>query len=132
MGLTMNDLNQTLHDIAATGFNDPEHSEPDYLKAPPGPNDWDNIQPSDFGDWDYEITDLGNRQVFHPVSNAALQWSYKVFHKDIDRWQTGFVIETKFMDFVLYRARQDKLMSEDEYNEAMEENHRLTEQWEND
>ncbi len=115
------------HSIVSTGFEDEWDKDP--LKHPPGPNDWANIQPSDFGDWDFEITDLDNRQVFHPVSNAALQWCYAKLPEDLDRWETGFVIETKFMDFILYRARQDRLISEDEYTEAMEENHRLSEQW---
>ncbi len=118
------------YEIVSSGFNDVEYVEPDYLKAKAGPNSWKDVKPEDFGpEHDYETTDLGDRWVVHPISNAALQWCDSHFHENIDRWCTGYVVEVEYIKFVLYWAKQDGLMSEDEYNEAQEEAHALARQW---
>jgi len=93
-----------------------------------GPNDWDNIAASDFGpDADYEIYDHGDTVVFYPVSNAALQWCYKNLPENLDRWGSkGFVIEATNIDAVIAGAKRDNLMSEAEFDQAMNEQHQLS------
>jgi len=88
-----------------------------------GPNDWDNIAAVDFGpENDYELIDIGNTVIFFPVSNAALQWAYKHLPENLDRWGSkGFIIEATNIDTVIAGAKRDNLMSEAEFDQAMNE-----------
>jgi len=88
-----------------------------------GPNDWDNISANDFGSsYDYELIEIGDTVIFYPVSNAALQWCYKYLPEDLDRWGSkGFVIEATNIDTVIAGAKRDNLMSEAEFDQAMNE-----------
>lgn len=100
-----------------------------------GPNNWDEVTPEDFGDWDYEIYDHGDSWVFYPVSNAALQWAYKHFPENGPRWGAkGFIVDyplsNVYSELILEKATEDKLVSEDEYNTAMEEHSQLIHQGE--
>jgi len=129
----MNDLTRTLADIGghryvATGLNDPERSEIDYLKVSPGPNLWSEIGPDDFGtEFDYETYDHGDTTVFYPVSNAALQWCYAFLPEDCPRWHgLGFVIETVYIKLVLQKAHDDKLVF---LGDVMAEDEEIREQW---
>lgn len=122
----MNDLKQTLHDIAATGLNDPER---EVLEKTSGPNDWANIKPSDFGtSFDFELYDHGDTTVFYPVSKAALQWGYRFLPEHCDRWRTvGFVIDSQYIDMVVNQAKAAKLVYLDD---AMNEADEKQRQWE--
>ena len=93
-----------------------------------GPNDWDNIAASDFGpDADFELYDHGDTVVFWPISNAALQWIYKHLPKNLDRWGSkGFVIEIHNINAVIAGAKRDNLMSEAEFDQAMNEAHMIS------
>ncbi len=112
-----------LHDIARTA---------DPLQCFPGPNNWDNIKPSDFGpEHDYELLDHGDTVVFFPISEAGLQWCYKVLPEDTPRWGSkGFVIEAEYIDLLCRAARENNLMSEDEYEFAMQEMNEQRRMWE--
>ena len=106
------DLRSVLIDIAT----------PDPLQSPPGPNDWDNIGPEDYGpEHDFEVSDEGSIFIFTPISNAAFQWCYKHLPEDCPRWGVGFAIEHRFIDAIVEGAKRDNLMSEWDYEQAMNE-----------
>ena len=129
----MNHLNRALRDIAAGptfGL-----AEPATLKFPrcyAGPNNWDNIQPEDFGpEHDFELNDRGDVWLFTPISNAALQWCYYKLPEDAPRWGAcSYVIEHKFISDIVERARECGLMTRDDYDEAQEEANAIAHQGE--
>jgi len=119
----MNDLNYALVDITRS------------LKFPrcrPGPNNWDDIQPEDFGpEHDFELNDQGNVWLFTPISNAAVQWLRKKLPEDAPRWGAcSYVIEHRYISDIVERARADNLMSEQDYTDAMEEQNAIMHQGE--
>jgi hypothetical protein len=91
-------LHDALLDIARTA---------DPLATLPGPNDWDNIGPEDFGPVDFNIFEIsGDRSVFYPESEAGLQWAYFSLPEDLDRHGAkGFIVETKWIDLIARSAR---------------------------
>ena len=131
------DLITTLHDIAATGFNDPAPKPMDLPK--PGPNRWADMTDKDFGDYyDYELIPLpDDRIVIYPVCVAALEWCYRHLPEDCPRWgvnnevkkgpSAGFIIEARYIDRITDHMRRDFLFSDDDA--AREENERQR-QWE--
>ena len=109
--------------------------EPPTLKFPrclPGPNNWDNITPEDFGpEHDFELNDQGAVWLFTPISNAAVQWLRKKLPEDAPRWGAeSYVIEHKFISDIVERAREDGLMTKDDYDEAQEEANAIAHQGE--
>lgn len=100
------------------------------LPKAPGPNSWAEVGPQDFGpEHDYELEDHGEFWVFQPVSEAALQWGYAKFPADVPRWGAkGIKIETEHLELILYRARQDGLLSLQDFTTAMHENDALQHQ----
>ena len=130
------DLSDTLREITYA-------LKPDYELHPgytpttiitAGPNHWNEVKddPSAFGPaQDYELLDQGEDTIFWPVSRACLQWCYAHFPEHLPRWGSrGFKIETKHLPLVQKAAQRDKLMSEQEYTDAMEEMNDLSRQWE--
>jgi len=116
-------LNAAIADIAG-GIS--RKSWMEVMQQPPGPNSWEDVEPSDFGpQQDFDLENHGSLWVFQPVSKAALQWCYAHLPEDCPRWGTGFVIEPRYVDGVVDGARGDGLMSEDDYIEAMEEQNQL-------
>ena len=97
-----------------------------------GPNDWDNIEPSDFGpEHDFEVDNQGNIFIFTAVSEAAKQWCYKHLPEDCQRWGVlGFVIEHRYIADIVTGARRDGLMALEDYEQAMNENDDLSHQGE--
>ena len=120
----MNDLNKTMLDIARNTGHLEIIDVRDPLQTPPGPNDWDNIAPEDFGpEHDFEVTNHGTIFIFDPISVAATQWCYKHLPADGPRWGKGFVIEHRYIEAIVNGARRDNLMSLEDYENAMEESH---------
>jgi len=119
----MSDLNKTLRDIAAPQFGQAEEFSLKFPRCKPGPNNWDDIQAEDFGpEEDFELHDHGSIWIFYPVSNAALQWCYKKLPEDAPRWGAkGYAIEARYIEDIVAGARRDGLMSEKDYEWAMEE-----------
>ena len=126
------DFKEFIHDafgsIAATGNNDPEQYVPAQL--PKHPTAWDLVKDdiTKFGpEHDFYVRD----NVFYVVSEAAQAWAYSKLPEDIDRvGALGFKIEPQWINFIVHRAKQDKLMSREDYTEAMNELHELSRQWE--
>ena len=118
------DLTETIEDI---GFGlradwDEKYVAPITLNRAPGPNNWAECGPCDFGPQeDYFVENHGHFSVFYPVSNAALQWSYAKLPEDCPRYGLGFKVETKALPAILKSAERDRLMSEQEYADAMNE-----------
>ena len=130
----MNELNRVLRDIASGPTFGPV--EPETLKFPhcyPGPNNWDSIEGSDFGpEHDFELNDQGSIWLFTPISNAATQWLYKHLPEDAPRWGAcSYVIEHRFISDIVERARQDGLMTKEDFEWAMEEANAIQHQGEN-
>jgi len=122
------DLTETIEDI---GYGlkpdwDEKYVAPITLSRAPGPNNWAEVGPCDFGPQeDYFVIDHGEFSVFCPVSNAAIQWCYAKLPEDCPRYGLGFKIETKALPAILKSAERDRLMSEQEYADAMNENEQL-------
>jgi len=115
-------------------YSDPKLTETDYLEqqnavnlslvSKHSPNRWLEMQPKDYGpSWDFELENHINKFIITPVSNAALQWLYRYLPSDCPRWgANGYVVETRYLQSIVNHMRRDKLMSPDDYNNAMEEN----------
>ena len=88
-----------------------------------GPHNWDTITPEDFGpEWDFELENHNELWIFTPVSEAALQWCYCKLPFDCPRWGgKGFIIEHRFLAQIVAGARDDNLMTPEDYEQAMEE-----------
>ena len=107
-----------------------EHSDtPNILRCEAGPNNWDEVGPSDFGpEQDFDLEDAGSLTIIYPVSNAALQWLYRHLPEDCPRWGAkGFAIETNYVRDIIRAMKRDRLMSYQDYLEAEEELHKT--QW---
>lgn len=120
----MNDLNEVIFDIAATGLNSPD--EPHTRAAP---TQWDLIKdsPGKFGpNEDFYV----EGSVFFAISKAALAWSYSKLPEELDRINVfGFDVGEQWIDFIVHRAQQDKLMSRQDYEQAMNESHEHSLSW---
>jgi len=92
-----------------------------------GPHRWDSIQPSDFGpEWDYELENHITKWVITPISEAALQWLYCHLPEHCPRYGAkGFIIEAEYVNLAVKGMTRDKLMSPEEYEQAMNEAHML-------
>lgn len=92
-----------------------------------GPHRWDTVQPSDFGPtWDYELENHITKWVITPISEAALQWLNCHLHEHIARYgANGFIVPAKDVNWVVKGMTRDKLMSPEEYEQTMNENHAL-------
>lgn len=88
-----------------------------------GPHNWDTIQPQDFGpEWDFELENHNTKWIFTPISEAALQWCYCKLPADSPRYGAqGFVIEQRFIEQIVAGARDDNLMTPEDYEQAMQE-----------
>ena len=86
-----------------------------------GPNEWDKVTEGDFGlSFDYITEAHGNLTVLDPTSRAALQWLYRHLPEDCPRFgKLGFIVETEYVPAILERMSQDGLLSEADYEEAM-------------
>jgi len=102
-------------------------------KAIQGPNLWSDVQPSDFGPtWDYELENHITKWIITPVSEAALQWLYCFLPEHTPRYGArGFIVEAMYINQIVRHMTRDSLMSPEEWEEAMEENHALMLQGEN-
>ncbi len=100
---------------------------PQGLARVRGPNNWDTIVDEDFGPtWDFEIENHINLFIITPVSEAALQWCYAHLPEDCPRWGArGHVVEHSFIEPIVAHMRRDHLMTPEDYERAMEENHTL-------
>jgi hypothetical protein len=98
-----------------------------------GPNTWDQVTREDYGpEHDYWFDDQGTIVILHPVSNACLQWCYAKLPEDAPRWGAkGYVIEHRYWPTIKEALGRDDLMSREEFEEAMEESHQASMQWEN-
>jgi len=114
----MNELTHTMLDIART---------PLALQTEAGPNTWDLAKDdsTQFGpEEDFTVDNHGSVFIFNPVSKAALQWCYAKLPEDCPRWGAkGFVIEHNYIEMIVAAAQRDNLMSRQDYEDAMEENH---------
>lgn len=133
-------LNEAIESIGC-GLKDeykihPERPEPQIPKA--GPNTWQLVTAEDYGtQHDYETYDLGNYIVYFPVCRAAREWGNKHLPDWLTRWSVnkesqyfGWKIPAKAWPAVQKSLERDKLISEDEYREAMNEMDSLARQWE--
>jgi hypothetical protein len=130
----MNELNRVLRDIASTpSFGAVDSNDLRFPRCKPGPNNWDNIEGSDFGpEHDFELNDQGTIWLFTPISNAALQWCYKHLPEDAPRWgHCSYVVEHRYIEDIVAGAKRDGLMSEADYEWAMEEANAIQHQGEN-
>ena len=102
------------------------------FEAIQGPHRWHEMKGGDFGpEHDFELEDHGTLVIFDPISEAALQWCYAHLPEDCPRFSTSaFLIEQEHIKGVVGGARRDRLMSRQDYIDAMEENHNLMTQWE--
>ena len=98
-----------------------------------GENQWDKVKPSDFGpEEDYRIERYDDEfSVVHPVSKAGREWCYSKLPEGLDRVELGFKVETRYLAMITAGLKRDKLMSREEFEEAMEEAHNLALQWDN-
>ena len=98
-----------------------------------GPHGWNAISAADFGpEHDFELENHITLWIFTPVSNAALQWCYAKLPADAPRWGAkGYVIEARFIEQIVAGARNDNLMTPEDYERAMEESHAAAHQGEN-
>ena len=92
-----------------------------------GPHRWDTIQPSDFGPtWDYELENHITLWIVTPVSEAAYQWLCCYLDEHGPRYGArGFIVDVKAVNQIVRHMTRDKLMSDREYEQAMQENHEL-------
>lgn len=92
-----------------------------FPRCRPGPNSWGDIDPTDFGpEHDIEMNDQGTIWLFTPISKAALEWCRKHLPDDAPRWgQCSYVVEHRFISDIVERARQDGLLTKDDYEKAM-------------
>jgi len=90
-----------------------------------GPHRWDKIQPSDFGpEHDYELENHITKWVITPISEAALQWLYCHLPEHCPRFAArSFIVEAEWINIVVKGMTRDKLMSPEEYEQAMKESH---------
>jgi hypothetical protein len=95
-----------------------------------GPNNWDAITPDDFGySFDYIAEDHGSIVVLDPTSKAALEWMYRHLPEDCPRWgKLGFCVERNYVADVLAGMSRDGLLSEFDYERAMNEEQQLQNQ----
>jgi len=102
-----------------------------YPPATQGPHCWHEIQPGDFGpEWDYELENHITLWIITPISEAALQWLYCFLPEDCPRYGAkGFIIEAEYLNTVVKGMTRDKLMSPEEYEDAMHEAHMIQLQW---
>ena len=105
---------------------------PYKLSRKRGPHNFDTIQPEDFGpEHDYELESHISKWIITPVSEAALQWLYCHLPEDCPRYgASGFIIEARFVNQIVKHMTADKLMSPEEYEQAMEESHAAAHQGE--
>ena len=125
----MTHLNEIISDIGRCVITNPLPTVPTYRSK----LRWHEIAPSDFGPtWDFETekyrigdsTCLKSIVIFEPVSVAALAWCYAHLPEDCPRYgKRGFLIEAVHIKGVIGGARRDKLMSHNDYFEALEESH---------
>jgi len=92
-----------------------------------GPHRWNDIKLSDFGpEWDYELENHVTRCIITPISEAALAWLYCRLPEHCPRYGAkGFIVEAEWVNIVVKGMTRDKLMSDTEYEQAMQENHVL-------
>ena len=112
-------LNQQLIDLQWRDSLE-EHRKPVMA----GPNKWHEITSDDFGDeYDYEILDQGERWVYFPVSNAALQWACRFLPEDCPRWGChGFIIDQP-VDSPRSKTILDKLYADSLISDWDRKNH---------
>ena len=120
----MTPLNEIISDIGRTVITNPLPTVPTYRDK----LRWHEIAPSDFGPtWDFETEKYHDLVIFEPISVAALAWAYAHLPEDTPRHdKRGFLIEAVHIKGVVGGARRDKLMSHNDYFEALEENHQAT------
>jgi len=102
-------------------FGPVNHTPLRFPRCRPGPNNWDNITPEEFGpEHDIELNDQGTIWLFTPISKAALQWCYAHLPDDAPRWgQCSYVVEHRFISDIVEGARRDGLLTKDDYEKAM-------------
>jgi hypothetical protein len=95
-----------------------------------GPNSWSQIHPSDFGPtWDYELENHITLWIFTPISFAALQWCFCRLPEGSRRWGArGYVLEAHEVNAIVKAATRDSLMSDTEYERAMNESELISQQ----
>lgn len=127
------ELNEVIQSIGY-GLKDeyrihPERPAPTTLPA--GPNEWDLVTQDDYGSsFDYEVLDHDTHVVYFPVCKAAREWGNRHLPEWLDRWGThGWKIPKKAWPAVQTSLQRDKLISEDEYVEAMNADQELARQW---
>lgn len=100
------------------------------LKHKRGPSKWGDPDLEYGPQEDYEISELSDgRKVFWARSQAAMEWAYFMFPEGGPRYgATGFVFE-KFEGALRVCAKRDKLMSLEEFEEAMNEKQELERGW---
>lgn len=98
-----------------------------------GPNSWDEVTAEDFGpENDFTVTDHGTIFIFDCLSDAALQWCYYHFPEDAPRWGVrGFAVEHRFIGAIVAAAREDGLLSRQDYEDNMYERDAAERQGEN-
>ena len=120
-------LTEILVDIATTGSNEPDWMQNVGRRF--APTQWDFVKDdsSKFGpEWDFEVAG----SAFIPISDAAKAWAYSKLPDDLTlQWDAksekfGLDVGKQWSGFIVHRARQDKLMSEDDFRNAEEEMHR--------
>jgi hypothetical protein len=122
----MSELNQTLTDIARLSLRNAE----------PAPNEWEKYRDGELIfrgtplPFDYEVHDQVSIQIIYPVSNPAKEWCAAHLPGDCPRWMTyGYAIETNYAADVMAGMKRDGLVSEDEYEEAMNLEEEKLQQW---
>ncbi len=125
----MNLTNQTLSDIGSGIYSPIRTPE----RASQGPHRWHEMTGADFASrWDYELENHITLWIVTPISEAAMQWLYCHLPDDCPRYgANGFIIEAEFVNQVIKRMTADKLMSPQEYEQAMEEANQIAHQWDN-
>ncbi len=96
-----------------------------------GPHQWDTVQAGDYGPtYDYELENHITKWIVTPVSEAALQWLYCHLPEDCPRYgANSFIVEAQYLNGVVKGMTRDKLMSVEEYEQAMHEAHMIQLQW---
>ena len=95
-----------------------------------GPHRWGDPDLKFGPQEDFEITQLKDgRYVYWPRSEAGREWAYAKFPPDCPRYgDFGFIIDAG-IDTIRAGARQDKLMSLEEFEDAMHEKNEIERQW---
>ena len=118
----VNDLNKTLTDITLTDI-----ARLSLKNAEPAPNEWEKYRDGELIfrgtplPFDYEVHEHGDDvRILFPISIPAKEWLCAKMGGNAPRWMVdGYAMKTHEATAVMAGMKRDGLISEPEYEEAM-------------